>query len=205
MMKTCHLIWVKRTSSVTNKKARLLSIGIDPGTKNGAIAIVDDELNIIYLAKAPYISVDIKSKKVKPKLNKETGKYEVAYRQRTWTDFKALRDVFLPYVGEQIILTIEKVSVRPGEREMSSFVFGNSLGIYEGQYSLLNPIAFYEPTPQVWKKDMKVTSDKDSSVELAEKLFNCNLRDYQKRGKTDDIAEALLIAFYGMRQYFNED
>ena len=185
-------------------KPNILSIGIDPGTKNGAIAVVDDNLHIIYLAKAPYISVNT-SKKVKPKLNKETGKYETAYRQRTWTDFKALREIFLPYVGEQIILTIEKVSVRPGEREMSSFVFGNSLGIYEGQYSLLNPIAFYEPTPQVWKKEMKVTSDKDSSIIEAEQLYKCNLKSYIKRGKVDDIAEALLLAFYGMRQYFNGD
>ena len=88
---------------------------------------------------------------------------------------------------------------------MSSFVFGNSLGIYEGQYSLLQPVELFEPTPQTWKKDIGVTSDKSSSVELAQKIYNVNLRDYQKRGKLDDIAEALLLAFYGLRQYFNED
>ena len=201
-MKICLLIWVKRTSSVTNKKPRLLSIGIDPGTKNGAIAIVDDRLNIIYLAKAPYISVDT-SKKVKPKLNKETGKYETAYRQRTWTDFKALREIFLPYINDDIIMTIERVSVRPKEGEISSFVFGNSLGIFEGQYSFLDPMACYEPTPQQWKKEMKVTSDKNSSIEMAEDKFNCNLKDYlpKRVRKKDDIAEALLLAFYGLRKY----
>ena len=194
-----------RISLVSRKKTLLYSIGIDPGTKNGAIAIVGDKLNIAYLGKAPYFSVDVKSKKVKPKLNKETGKYEVAYRQRTWTDFKKLREIFEPFLGNDIILTIEKVCARPGEREMSSFVFVNSLGIYEGQYSLLQPVEFFEPTPQTWKKDIGVTSDKSSSVELAQKIYNVNLRDYQKRGKLDDIAEALLLAFYGLRQYFNED
>ena len=204
MMMIYHSTWVKRISSVKNS-TRLLSIGIDPGTKNGAIAIVDSDLNIVYLSKAPYISVNT-SKKVKPKLNKETMKYEVAYKQRTWTDFKALREIFLPYVGEDIIMTVEKVSVRPGEREMSSFVFGNSLGIYEGQYSLLNPKAFYEPTPQTWKKEMCVTSDKSGSIAKAEELYSCSLRDFQKRGKLDDIAEALLLAFYGLRQYlYKED
>ena len=187
------------------KSKLLYSIGVDPGTKNGAIAIIDSELNIHYLSKAPYFSVDVKSKKVKPKLNKETGKYEVAYRQRTWADFKKLREIFEPYLSQDIIYTIEKVSVRPGEREMSSFVFGNALGVYEGQYSLIKPIEFYEPTPQTWKKDMGVTSDKNSSVELAEKIFNVNLRDYQKRGKLDDIAEALLLSFFGLRQYFNDN
>lgn len=190
---------------MTNKKqASYISIGIDPGTKNGAIAIVDSDLNIIHLSKAPYFSVDVKSRKVKPKLNKETGKYETAYRQRTWSDYKAMRDIFMPVVGKQVILTIEKATVRPGEGGMSSFVNGNSLGIYEGQYSLLNPIAFYEPTPPTWKKEMKVTSDKNSSIELAEQLFNCNLKDYLKRGKRDDIAEALLLAFYGLRQYYKD-
>ena len=190
---------------MTNKP-RNLSIGIDPGTKNGAIAIVDDSLNIIYLAKAPYVSVNT-SKKVKPKLNKETGKYETAYRQRTLTDFKALRAIFLPFVNDNIILTIEKVSVRPAEGEMSSFVFGNSLGIFEGQYSFLNPIEFYEPAPQTWKKVMKVTSDKSSSIELAEQLFGCNLKDYlpKRVRKKDDIAEALLLAFYGFKMYYENN
>ena len=207
-MKICLLIWVKRTSSVTNKKPRLLSIGIDPGTKNGAIAIVDDSLNIIYLAKAPYISVDIKSKKVKPKLNKETGKYEVAYRQRTWTDFRNLRDIFLPYVGNNIIFTTEKV-LPSGEHEKSvnPFVFGHSLGVFQGQYSLLDPIAFYEPVPQVWKKVMKVTADKETSIERAEELFNCDLKDYlpkRARKKDSNMAEALLLAFYGLKKYYEE-
>ena len=191
---------------MTKNNSRLISIGIDPGTKNGAIAIVDDNLNIIYLAKAPFISVDIKSKKVKPKLNKETGKFEVAYRQRTWTDFRNLRDIFLPFVNDRIIFTVEKVQPKSeSEKVSSAFVFGHSLGVFQGQYSLLNPEAFYEPRPQVWKKDMKVTADKESSIEMAETLFNCDLKDYlpkRARVKDDNMAEALLLAFYGLRMFF---
>lgn len=187
---------------MTNKP-RTIVIGVDPGTKNGAIAIVEykkSKLEILYLAKAPYISVDT-SKKVKPKLNKETGKYEIAYRQRTWTDFKAMREIFLPYADDDIIFTVEKASVRPGEQEMTSFVNGNTLGIFEGQYSLLDPMGFYEPAPQTWKKELGVTSDKGYSIDLAERIYGCNLRNYLKRGKLDDIAEALLLAFYGLSEY----
>lgn len=181
---------------------KLISIGIDPGTRNGAIAIVDGNMKILYLAKAPCYSLDIKSKRVKSKLNKETGEYETTYKQRTWTDFKAMREIFLPYTKKDILYTIEKVHAMTGEKEASSFVFGNSLGVFQGLYALLNPIEFYEPTPQEWKKELGLNSDKGLSKDLAEDIFEVNLKDYLKRGKTDDVAEALLLAFYGLRQYY---
>ena len=189
---------MEKTSLVT----KLISIGIDPGTRNGAIAIVDDNMKILYLAKAPYYSVDVKSKKVKSKLNKETGKYETTYRQRTWTDFKAMREIFLPYVKKDILYTIEKIHAMTGEKESSSFVFGNSLGIFQGLHALLDPIEFYEPTPQEWKKELGLGSNKSLSKDLAEEIYEVDLKDYLKKGKTDDVAEALLLAFYGLRQHY---
>ena len=54
----------------------LLSIGIDVGAKNGAVAIIDEDFNILCLCKAPYKEVDMahtSKNRVKPKLNKETG------------------------------------------------------------------------------------------------------------------------------------
>lgn len=181
---------------------KLISIGIDPGTRNGAIAIVDGNMKILYLAKAPYYSVDVKSKRVKSKLNKETGKYDATYQQRTWTDFKALREIFLPYVKKDIVYTIEKIHAMTGEKESSSFVFGNSLGIFQGLYALLDPVEFYEPTPNAWKRELGLSSDKSLSKKLAEEIYEVNLKDYLKKGKTDDVAEALLLAFYGLRQYY---
>lgn len=190
-------------SSQMMKYNKLISVGVDPGSRNGAIAIIDEQLNILYLAKAPFYLTESKSKKLKAKLNKETGKYETDYKKHAWTDFKSLREIYLPYVEGKydILYTIEKVSVRSGEMEMSSFKFGDSLGIHRGQYSFLNPIFYAEPTPQVWKSEMGVTSDKNSSVELAEDLFKVNLKDYLSKGKKDDLAEALLLAFYGMKTY----
>lgn len=186
------------------KTKKLLSIGVDPGSRNGAIAIIDEKLNILYLAKAPFYLVESKNKKLKPKLNKESGKYETNYKKNAWTDFKGLRNIYLPYVDNKkydLIYTIEKVSIRPGEMELNSFKFGDSLGIHRGQYSFLNPIFYLEPTPQVWKKEMGVTSDKTSSIKISEQLFNIDLKKYLPSGKCDDIAEALLIAVYGMKKY----
>ena len=117
---------ISRTSS-----KMLISIGVDVGTKNGAIAVIDEDFNILHLGKAPYFEKDMAhtaKNRVKPKLNKDTGKYEVTYKKRSWTDYKAFRELFKPFLSETttIVYTVEKVSVRPDEGEISSFIFGNS-------------------------------------------------------------------------------
>lgn len=185
----------------------LLSIGVDVGARNGAIAVIDEEFNILHLGKAPFMEVEAahtSANRTKPKLNKETGIYEQTYKKRAWTDYTKLRELFLPYVGNEIVYTIEKVSVRVGEGEINSFIFGNSLGCFEGLSALLNPIDIYEPTPVIWKAEMGVTSDKSSSVQLAESLFECDLKSFLKKGKIDDIAEALLLAVYGFKKYYDK-
>lgn len=185
----------------------LLSIGVDVGARNGAIAVIDEEFNILHLGKAPFMEVEAahtSANRTKPKLNKETGIYEQTYKKRAWTDYTKLRELFLPYVENEIVYTIEKVSVRVGEGEINSFIFGNSLGCFEGLSALLNPIDIYEPTPVIWKAEMGVTSDKSSSVQLAESLFECDLKSFLKKGKVDDIAEALLLAVYGFKKYYDK-
>ena len=183
-----------------------MSIGVDVGSAHGAIAIINTEMEIIHLDVAPYYVVLNKSKRLKDKLNKETGIYEKDYAKKKWSDFLTLRELYEPYVKNDLVYTVEKVYVRPKEGEVSSFIFGNSLGIHQGQVSYLNPVAFYNPTPQEWKKVMKVTSDKSTSVEMAQDLFQCDLKDYKKASKwkcekIDDLAEALLLAFYGLMQH----
>lgn len=188
-------------SSLTKK---IVSIGIDVGTVNGAISVVDEELKIHLLTKAPTFQTVVKSKRNKSKINKETMKYEKDYRKRTWVDFQALKDLFKPFLNCKIIYTVEKITARPGEGEPSSFVNGNSLGIFQAQYGLLEPIQYYEPAAVTWKKELGVDSDKSTSVKLAEDLYQINLKDYVERGKVDDVAEALLLSFYGLKMYFNK-
>lgn len=187
------------------RKNKLISIGIDVGSTNGAISVVDEDLKIHLLTKTPTYQTEIKSKRNKSKINKDTLKYEKDYRKRTWVNFKEMRKLFLPFTSNKVIYTIEKIAARPGEGESSSFTNGNSLGIFQGLYSLLNPIEYYEPTPITWKKEMGVTSDKDTSILLAEDIFQVSLKDFLPKGKTDDLAEALLLSFYGLKQYFKNN
>lgn len=185
-----------------SSKNKLVSIGVDVGTVNGAIAIVDEDMNILLLTKAPTFQTELKHKRNKDKLNKETGKFERDYRKKNWIDFKKVGELLTPYRGQKILYTVERLVPRSNERESSSFTNGNSMGIFQGLYALLNPIEYYEPLPITWKSDLGVTSDKDTSISLAESIYEIKLKDYLKKGKVDDIAEALLLAFYGFRQYF---
>lgn len=190
---------------MTSCHNKLYSIGIDVGTANGAIAVVSEDMKILTLTKTPTYQTLIKSKRNKDKLNKETGKYEKDYRKRTWVDFNKAGDILVPYLSKEVIYTIEKIAPRPKEGEPASFVNGNALGIFQALSVGLHPIRYYEPTPIEWKHDLGVTSDKETSIELAEEIYNVSLRDYLKRGKLDDIAEALLLAFYGLKQYYKEN
>ena len=195
------MIQMVRMISLQNK---IYSIGVDVGSVNGAIGVVDENLKIHLLTKAPTVQTIIKSKRNKSKINKETMKYEKDYRKRTWVDFKKLGELLAPYKNYKVIYTVEKITARPGEGEPSSFVNGNSLGIFQAQYGLLHPIEYYEPSAISWKKELGVTSDKETSLKLAEDIYQVKLKDYLPKGKTDDIAEALLLAFYGLKMYFNK-
>ena len=203
-MKMMIMLWVKMTSE--NWSSMLISIGVDVGTKNGAIAVIDEDFHILHLGKAPYFEKNMAHTarhRVNPKLNKEPGKYEITYKKRSWTDFSAFRELFKPYISKKykIVYTVEKVSVRPGEGEISSFIFGNSLGCFEGLSTYLNPIFMVEPTPQTWKNEMGLSSDKGASIELVESLFEVNLKEFVPKGKVDDVSEALLLAVYGFKKY----
>lgn len=179
----------------------LISIGADPGTKNGAIAIINEKLKILELKKLDFISQEIKSKvNSSLKLNKETKKYERTYRTKTWTDPHSFRDLFSRYIKKRnsIIYTVERVFSKHGEGEGNSFIFGNSLGILQGQISYLNPLKYYEPRPQEWKDELGINSTKSLSINLCNELFEDSITN------DDNLAEALLLAFLGLKRYYEE-
>ena len=181
---------------------KLVSIGIDVGSQNGAISVVDEDLKILLLTKTPIYQTEIKSRRNKSKLNKETNKFEKDYRKRSWVDYRQVGELLKPFQRYRVIYTLEKATVRPFEGEAPSFMNGNALGIFQGVSLLLNPIEYFEPLPAVWKANLGVTSEKETSINLAEKIYEVNLKDYLKTGKRDDIAEALLLSFYGLKQYY---
>ena len=55
---------------VSLKTKKLISIGIDVGSVNGAISIVSEDGEILLLTKAPIYQTEVKSKRNKSKLNK---------------------------------------------------------------------------------------------------------------------------------------
>ena len=187
---------------VSLKTKKLISIGIDVGSTNGAISVISEDGEVLLLTKAPIYQTEVKSKRNKSKLNKVTGKFEADFRKRNWVDFKVLRELLKPFISSSIIYTIERIQQRPNEGETTSFMNGNSLGIFQGLYSYLNPVAYYEPSAGEWKKELGVTSLKDTSIQLAEEIYNIKLKDYLPKGKVDDIAEALLLSFYGFKRYY---
>jgi hypothetical protein len=193
-----------RTVSLKTKN-KLISIGIDVGSVNGAISVVSEDGEILLLTKAPTYQTEVKSKRNKSKLNKETGKFEADFRKRNWVDFKELRELLKPFINNPIIYTIERIQQRPNEGETTSFMNGNSLGIFQGLYSYLQPIEYFEPSAGEWKKELGVSSFKDTSIQLAEEIYKIKLRDYLPKGKVDDIAEALLLAFYGFKKYYENN
>lgn len=187
---------------VSLKTKKLISIGIDVGSTNGAISVISEDGEILLLTKAPIYQTEVKSKRNKSKLNKATGKFEADFRKRNWVDFKVLRELLKPFISSSVIYTIERIQQRPNEGETTSFMNGNSLGIFQGLYSYLNPVAYYEPSAGEWKKELGVTSLKDTSIQLAEEIYSVKLKDYLPKGKVDDIAEALLLSFYGFKRYY---
>ncbi len=89
---------------------------------------------------------------------------------------------------------------------MSTFKFGINYG------KLLGILRVYEidtqlVSPQKWKKAMGVTKDKQPSINKAKELFpNVSLLPTPRCTKDHDgMAEALLIAEYGRRQYENKN
>lgn len=194
-----------KTTTASLKTNKLLSIGIDVGSTNGAISVVSEDGEILLLTKTPTYQTEIKSKRNKSKLNKLTGKFEADFRKRNWVDFKKLRELLEPYISNPIVYTIERITQRPSEGETTSFMNGNSLGVFQGLYAFLQPVKYFEPSAGEWKKELGVSSLKDTSIKLAEEIYNVKLKDYLPKGKTDDIAEALLLAFYGFKRYYENN
>lgn len=97
---------------------------------------------------------------------------------------------------------VEHVGAMPGQGSVSTFNFGMNFGIIQGVLSALK-IPYELVRPHKWKKEFSCTSDKNTSIEVAKRLFpQANFKRTPKCTKDHDgIAEALLLAEYGRRKY----
>lgn len=102
---------------------------------------------------------------------------------------------------EHIMCCLEKVGARPGQGVVSMFSFGQSVGYIKGVLEAFR-IPYQEITPQKWKREFGLNSDKAASAEVCRKLFpDVSLLATPKCKKPHDgMAEALLMAEYARRK-----
>lgn len=115
------------------------------------------------------------------------------YMARLWTLKAEYKDC---------ICCIEAVQPIRGNGIIALFRLGQSYGWLLG---ILDAIGVpYQPiTPQKWKKEFGLTSDKAKSIEVCRRLYpDVNLKRTERSKKDDDnMAEALLMATYAKRKF----
>jgi crossover junction endodeoxyribonuclease RuvC len=79
----------------------------------------------------------------------------------------------------------------------SVFSFGDTYGAIRGVLGALN-IPTYTIPPATWKKQLKISS-KEDSLKASKELFP----SVKFRKKDHNIAEALLLAYYGQKERKN--
>jgi len=151
--------------------------GIDPGLKGGIGIYTTDGL--ISAIKTPVVSESFS----------KGGKQKT----RNTMDLESIRDYLREYKPSHAVL--EKVAARTGQGVTSMFRFGMGLGEYRGLLVALD-IPFITPTPQSWKKEFGLSSDKDASLVMARDLFP-SMTSCFKFKNCDGMAEAGLMAKYG--------
>lgn len=96
---------------------------------------------------------------------------------------------------------LEHVGAMPGQGSVSMFHFGENFGWLQGVLDAF-AIPYELVRPQKWKKEFSCTSDKNTSIEVAKRLFpSVDLRRTPRCSKPHDgICEALLMAEYARRK-----
>ena len=99
------------------------------------------------------------------------------------------------------VACLEHVGAMPGQGVTSMFHFGENFGYIKGLLEAFE-IPYELVRPQKWKKEFSITGEKNSSIEVCNRLFpGVDLRRTERCRKDDDgLAEALLMAEYARRR-----
>lgn len=150
-----------------------VSIGIDPG-KDGCLAILG-------YRDAPVL---------------------VPFDEAEYADWlRRLALVTRNDVGGRVSCVVEHVGAMPGQGVTSCFSFGRNFGFILGLLTAFC-IPYELVRPQKWKREFSCTSDKNTSIEVAQRLFpGVDLRRTPRCSKPHDgVCEALLMAEYNRRR-----
>jgi len=102
----------------------------------------------------------------------------------------------------QCVCCLEQVHAFPGQSAQSQFNFGQSFGYIRGVMEGFN-VPYQMISPQKWKKEFGLNSDKQLSIDVCKRLFpNVSLLASSRcRKDHDGMAEALLMAEYARRKF----
>ena len=116
-------------------------------------------------------------------------------------DEEVLINICKELCGGEVKCCLEKVNAMPGQGVTSMFNFGQNFGFIQGVLKSFG-IPFQLVPPQKWKKEFSVTSNKNTSIDCARRLFpNISLKRTERCKKDDDgIAESMLMAEYARRR-----
>jgi crossover junction endodeoxyribonuclease RuvC len=147
-------------------------VGIDPGS-SGALVVLDDTGGYVSHLTMPVVKLGTKSR-VNPAALK------------AFLELYPIRHAY-----------IERVGAMPGQGVSSMFTFGHAAGVVEGVVAGMG-IPIDSITPQAWKKAAGlIGADKDAARSRAVQLFP-GLRVLDLKGKGQAVADALLLARFGI-------
>lgn len=147
-------------------------LGVDPGVK-GALAFLNARGSLLAAYRMP-TTITLRNRKRKRIIDEE-----------------ALLSLILQHAPDSA--WIEDVYASPQMGVTSSFTFGDGKGLLRGILRARG-VELHRVHPSVWKRDMRVTADKRSSIRRAKKLFPFQLAMLTSEGK----CEAALIGLYGL-------
>lgn len=147
-------------------------IGIDPGSKSAAFAILTRTGKFI--------------------LTDDAGDLTCPESIRHFADYL---DQCLAQTREAVVI-MEKVHAYTGQGVTSSFNFGVGNGALLGIVGAFGlPVTLVRP--QTWKKSLGLNADEKKSLALARQLYPA-ASPYLKRVKDHNRGDALLIAHWGL-------
>lgn len=142
-------------------------IGIDAGL-NGALALLSEDGLVV--ERMPVISIGKKNR----------------------IDLNALEGIMLAWMPT--IAIVEEAQVMPNQGSVSGFTIGfNYSSLITALYMMRIPTEEVRST--IWKKALRVSSNKDDCRYRAQQLFPNNASDFSKKND-DGLAEAALLTYY---------
>ena len=165
--------WREAKEKLQGEEQIMVYIGIDPG-KSGAMAIIHQTVNA-----PPTIELY--------PFDEEKYRERLAYYGGKCRSVKGC--------------VLERVGAMPGQGVTSMFSFGTNYGFIRGLLAAFD-VPHELVLPRAWKREFGVTADKNTAVEVAQRLFPSTsfLRTDRCKKPDDGFAEALLMAEYARRK-----